>query len=74
MTVNFATADGTAVAGGDYQTTSGILTFAPGQTLKSVTVPVSGDALVELNETLLVNLSGAECKPLGFPGCWHDHQ
>ena len=60
VTVNFATDDGTAVAGGDYQATSGILTFAPGQTLKTVIVPVSGDALVELNETLLVNLSGSQ--------------
>ena len=42
VTVNFATADGTAVAGGDYQATSGILTFAPGQTLKSVTCPFPG--------------------------------
>ena len=60
VTVNYATANGTAIAGADYQAASGTLTFSPGQTLKSVTVPVSGDTLVELNETFSVNLSGAQ--------------
>jgi hypothetical protein len=57
ITVAYATANGTATAGSDYQTTTGTLTFAPGQTSKTVTVPVTGDLLGEPNETFVVNLS-----------------
>ncbi len=57
--VNFATADGTAVAGSDYQATSGTLTFMPGQTTKTINVPVFGDGSFEPDETFFVNLSGA---------------
>lgn len=55
--VSYKTANGTAVAGSDYQTTQGQLVFSPGQTTKSVIVPVIGDLLAEANETFLVNLS-----------------
>lgn len=58
-TVNYATANGTAVAGADYTAASGTLTFAPGEISKAVTVAVKGDLLDEDNETLLFNLSGA---------------
>jgi hypothetical protein len=58
VTVNYSTAAGTATAGSDYQTTSGTLTFAPGQTSKTVTVNVYGDTAVEANETFTLNLSG----------------
>jgi hypothetical protein len=57
ITIAYATADGTATAGSDYQATSGILTFAPGETSKNVTVPVIGDRLGEANETFVVNLT-----------------
>jgi probable HAF family extracellular repeat protein len=59
VTVAFATANGTATAGSDYETRSGVVTFAPGETTKTVTVPVNGDRLGEPNETFHVNLSGA---------------
>ncbi len=60
MTVQFATANGTATTGdNDYQSTSGTLTFTPGQTSKTVTVKVVGDTKVESNETFFVNLSNA---------------
>src|SRR5262249_42834555 len=42
ITVDFATANGTAAAPGDYTSTSGTLTFAPGQTSQAVTVSVNG--------------------------------
>ena len=58
-TVNYATADGTATAGSDYTAASGTLTFAPGETSKTITVLVNGDRLGEPNETFFVNLSGA---------------
>lgn len=56
-TVNYATADGTALAGQDYTATSGTLTFAAGDTSKTVTVQISNDAVFELSETLNLNLS-----------------
>jgi len=56
VTVNFATADGTAVVGSDYQPASGSLTFTPGQTSKTVSVLVTGDVTTEPNETFFVNL------------------
>ncbi|MEO8216430.1 MAG: Calx-beta domain-containing protein [Acidobacteriota bacterium] len=59
VTVNYATADGSAIAGADYTATSGSLSFAPGETSKVVNVPVLGDVLDELNETFFLNLSGA---------------
>ncbi|HEY1379633.1 MAG TPA: Calx-beta domain-containing protein [Gemmataceae bacterium] len=57
VTVAYATGNGTATAGGDYQAASGTLTFAPGETTKTITVPVLGDRLGEANETFVVNLS-----------------
>lgn len=57
ITVDYATADGTALSGGDYQPLSGTLTFSPGQTAKPVTVLVNGDTQGEPNETFLVGLA-----------------
>jgi hypothetical protein len=57
VTVKYDTADSTATAGSDYQSASGTLTFAPGQTSKTITVTVNGDTAVEPDETFFVNLS-----------------
>jgi ELWxxDGT repeat protein len=57
ITVQFLTANGTASAGSDYQSTGGTLTFLPGQTSRSVSVIVNGDLLGEAHETFFVNLS-----------------
>ncbi|QEL17641.1 Calx-beta domain-containing protein [Limnoglobus roseus] len=65
VTVNYATADGTAAAGSDYTATSGTLTFAPGETSKTVSVTVRADALNEANETLALTLSGPTNATLG---------
>jgi hypothetical protein len=62
-TVNYQTADGSAKAPGDYATTTGTLTFAPGDTTEFADVPVNGDTIDENNETYRVTLSnptGAE--------------
>src|SRR5262249_5508142 len=56
-TVNYTTADSLATAGSDYTATSGTLTFAPGQTSQTVTVPVLGDPLYDSQETFTLNLS-----------------
>jgi uncharacterized repeat protein (TIGR01451 family) len=55
--VHWATADGTATQPGDYAGTGGDLTFAPGETSKSVTVHVNGDTAVEPDEHFALNLS-----------------
>ena len=57
VTVAYATAYGTATASSDYQAASDTLTFAPGETSKTISVPVNGDRLGEANETFFVNLS-----------------
>jgi ribosomal protein L35AE/L33A len=57
ITIDYATVDGTATAPADYVAGSGTLTFTPGQTTKTVTVPVNGDLLDEANETFIVTLS-----------------
>jgi len=57
ITVNYTTSNGTAMAGSDYTTTSGTLTFNPGETSKTINIPIIGDTVIENNETLTVNLS-----------------
>lgn len=59
VTVNFATANGTATAGSDYVAASGTVSFNPGQTSGTVSVTVNGDSTREPNESFVVNLSGA---------------
>jgi hypothetical protein len=59
VTVQYATANGTATAGSDYTAIANTLSFAPGETRKTITVSVKGDTAVESNETFLVKLSGA---------------
>ena len=59
VTVNFATANNTATAPGDYTAASGTLTFAPGVLTQPVSVSTNTDNLVEGTETFAVNLSNA---------------
>lgn len=58
ITVDYVTADGTANSGSDYTAiTTTTLTFNPGVTTQTIDVAVSGDTLVESDETFTVNLS-----------------
>ncbi len=59
VTVDYATADGTAQAGQDYTAAEGTLTFAAGETQKTVSVAVLDDAHDEGEETLTLTLSNA---------------
>ena len=59
VTVDWATADGTARAGTDYTAENGSLTFGVGDSSKTVSVTVAGDDADEPNETLTVRLSNA---------------
>ncbi len=55
-TVGFVTSNGTAIAGSDYTATSGTLTFAPGQVVQTITIPITNDLALEGNETFTVAL------------------
>jgi hypothetical protein len=67
VTVNYATANGTATAGSDYVAASGTLTFAPGIATRPVTVLVNGDSTPEPIENFVVTLSGPTNAILGSP-------
>ncbi len=57
VTVHVATADGTAQGGLDYAPVSQDVTFAPGDRVELVVVPIFSDAVVEGNETFSLLLS-----------------
>ncbi|KAF0100619.1 MAG: cadherin domain/calx-beta domain protein [Rhodospirillaceae bacterium] len=57
VTVQFTTANGSALAGQDYAAQSGTLTFVPGVIQQNILVAIAGDAIVEGNETFTVTLS-----------------
>jgi choice-of-anchor A domain-containing protein len=56
LVVQATTVDGTALAGQDYEPISTTLTFAPGVTSATVTVPVLGDRWLEPNQTFVLRL------------------
>ena len=58
VSVDFASANESATAPADYSAVTGTLNFDPGESSRTVTVQVKGDALDEVNETFVVNLSG----------------
>jgi hypothetical protein len=57
--VTYDTVDGTATAPDDYARATGLLTFLPGETSKTVTISTVDDTIYEQNETFQVRLSGA---------------
>jgi hypothetical protein len=59
VTVDYATANDTALAGEDYVAQSGTLTFNPGDTTQTISITVNGDLDQEVDETFFVNLSNA---------------
>ena len=62
--VDYATADGTATAGADYTAVSGTLTFAPGETVKTVQVAIIDDGHDDDGETFTLRLSNAVGAPI----------
>jgi hypothetical protein len=65
---NYSTANGTAQAGSDYTATSGSLNFAPGETQKTIVVPINDDAFIEGDESFSVILSNPSAgAALGSP-------
>jgi hypothetical protein len=59
VTMSFRTVNGTATTGdNDYVTRTGMLTFSPGETTKTITIEVKGDNKREANETFYLDLFG----------------
>ena len=67
VSVSYATANGSAVAGSDYESASGTLVFSAGETEKSLQVMISEDKLDEADETFEVRLSSPSNATLGSP-------
>ena len=65
VTVDYATADGSAEAGDDYTAASGTLSFAAGETSKAISVAIDDDIVNESDETFTVTLSNASGADLG---------
>ncbi len=65
VTVDWTTADGSAAAGADYTAASGTLTFAAGDTEKTISVAVLDDDIDEGAETMTLRLSNAAGAVLG---------
>ena len=59
FTVDYATADGTALAGEDYVATNGTLAFAVGESSRTFRVPIINDGMLEADQTFRVVLSNA---------------
>ena len=64
ITIDYATAEGTAKAGLDYAAVAGTLTFAPGETSKTISVPILNDNVYEGSEAFAVNLSNPSSNAL----------
>ncbi|HYI38892.1 MAG TPA: Calx-beta domain-containing protein, partial [Allosphingosinicella sp.] len=65
VTIDYTTADGTALAGSDYVATSGQVSFAAGETTKTVAIPVIGDTRPESAESFTLSLSNPSGATIG---------
>jgi photosystem II stability/assembly factor-like uncharacterized protein len=65
--VSYTTSDGSASAGVDYATAAGTLTFAPGVSIRTFSIVVKPDAIVEGAETVQIALSGGAGASLAAP-------
>ncbi len=65
VTVHYVTSNVTAAVGSDYLAASGTLTFAPGETVQTIPVRITNDAVAESSERLQVVLSGATHATIG---------
>jgi ELWxxDGT repeat protein len=67
VTANWTTVAGSAAADSDFTTSSGTVSFAPGETQQLISVPIINDAALEGDETFTVRLSGASNAELPVP-------
>jgi hypothetical protein len=65
VTMSYSTVNGTATTtNSDYIAKTGTLTFAPGETTKTITIEVKGDSKKEANETFYLDLFGLSTNAL----------
>jgi hypothetical protein len=68
VSVQFATSNGTAIAGTDYTAVTQTLTFGPGQMSQTVTIPILNNGIVEsLYQTVNLSLSSPSGGTVGSP-------
>ena len=67
VTVDYATSDGTAEAASDYTAARGSLTFQPGDTARTIAIPVLDDSADEADETFTVGLTSRATRPWPIP-------
>ncbi|MEB3189407.1 MAG: Calx-beta domain-containing protein, partial [Snowella sp.] len=65
ITVQYSTVNGTALAGSDYTATTGTLTFNPGVTTQTISIPILNDSVNEANETFTLKLASPTNAILG---------
>jgi hypothetical protein len=65
ITVQYSTANVTALAGSDYTATTGTLTFNPGVTSQTISIPILNDSVNEANETFTLKLTSPTNAILG---------
>lgn len=63
--VDYATSDGSAISGDDYEATNGTLIFAPGETEKNIGIVINDDDIFELDEHFYCKLSNARIRKTG---------
>ncbi len=70
VTMSFRTVDGTATTSdNDYVAKTGMLTFAPGETTKTITIEIKGDSKKEAHETFYLDLFGLSSNALFTKNC-----
>ncbi|BAI62868.1 hypothetical protein MCP_2796 [Methanocella paludicola SANAE] len=68
LSVSYGTKDGTAVAGRNYERTSGTLTFGDGETSKTITIGILDDGLNSIHKDFTISLTNPSvCGSLGSP-------
>lgn len=67
LSVDYATADGSAIAGQDYTSSSGTLNFGNGETSKTLQIPIVNDDTTEPDETFMITLRSSDIEALGAP-------
>jgi chitinase len=72
VTVEYGTADGSAVAGQDYVATSGTVTFAPGETTKTIAIPLIADTTPEADEVFHLHLGNTSYAVFDWDNSWNE--
>jgi hypothetical protein len=67
ISMDYATGNGSATAGSDYTAKNGTITFNPGQTSKTINVPIANDSMGESSETFSFTLGNPHGAPLASP-------